>query len=111
MPERKPYVPRGPQLHVRVTLLAFQGRPLFKDNPRLAQAYEGDLRVQDERIHKVNRIVTVAKIIGRQDGNEVIVLQLHDVRLLWIGNRKMRLRGFEIDGDTEYAQTWSVEVL
>lgn len=111
MSARKQPVARGPQLHVRVTLLAYQGRTLFKDNPRLYEAYEGDLHVLDDRLHKLNRVVTVAKLLGRQDGTEVVVLQLHDVRLLWIGNRKMRLRGFEFIGDTEYAQTWSVEIL
>jgi hypothetical protein len=94
-----------------VTLLAYHGRMLFKDNPKLREAYEGDLRVQEDRMHKHGRVVTVARLLGRQDGNEVVVLQLNDVVLLWIGDRKLRFRGFEYVGDTEYAQVWEAEVL
>jgi hypothetical protein len=84
---------------------------LFRDNPKLREAYDRDLRVHDARAHKYKRVVTVARLLGRQDGNEVIVLQLNDVVLLWIGDRKLRLRGFESIGDTEYAQVWEIEVL
>lgn len=111
MSARKESVPKGPQLHVRVTPMHYEGRPLFKDSPQHRAAYEGDLVVREDRMHAYGRVVTVAKLLGRQDGTEVVVLQLNDVVLLWIGNRKMRLRGFEKVGDTEYAQVWEIEIL
>lgn len=73
--------------------------------------FEGDLHVREDRLHKHGRCVTIAQLLGRHEGNEVIVLQLNDVVLLWVSNRKIRLRGYEQDGDTEYAQVWEIEVL
>ena len=111
MSGRKESAALGLQLHVRVTLMHYECRPLFRDSPRHRAAYEGDLLVREDRMHSYGRVVTVAKLLSRQDGTEVVVLQLNDAALLWIGNRKMRLRGFENVGDTEYGQVWEIEIL
>jgi hypothetical protein len=96
-------------MRVKVVLTYFQGRALFKDNPKLKEVYEGHLKIREDRLHKHGRMVLVARLMGSDDGKEVVVAELNDVLLLWMDKRRMRLRGFEYVGDTEYAQVWDIE--
>jgi hypothetical protein len=103
--------PASQRSHMRVsiTLQYYQGRALFKDAPHLAERFDGVLRIREERIHKHRRVVLVAHLLNNQDGKEV--KELNDVTLLWVNRRYTRIRGFEYEGDTEYAQTWDIEFL
>lgn len=98
-------------MNVRVVLQYFEGRALFKDNPKLAEPFEGGLKIREDRLHKHGRVVLVAQLLGSEEGKEVIVKELNDVTLLHFSGRRMRIRGFELVGDVEYAQTWEVEFL
>jgi hypothetical protein len=98
-------------MRVRITLQYFKGRALFKDDPHLAEHYDGGLRIREDRLHKHGRVVLTAHLLGSEDGKDVVVKDLNDVTLLHMNRRRMRLRGFEYDGETEYAQTWDVEFL
>ena len=98
-------------MNVRVVLQYYQGRALFKDDPRLTEHYEGGLKIREDRVHKHGRVVLIAQLLGNQDGKEVIVKDLNDVDLLHMNRRHMRIRGFEYVDETEYAQTWDIEFL
>lgn len=101
----------GSPLQVRVRPLAYQGRPLFKEELEKRDVYEGALKVVENRIHRLGRVVTTATLTGRHNEADVIFLALHDVVLLWMDRRKMRIRGFEDVDGVEYAQTWDIEIL
>lgn len=98
-------------LQVRVRPLAYQGRPLFKNELAKRDTYEGALKVVENRAHRLGRVVTTATLTGRHNEADVILLTLYDVVLLWMDRRKMRIRGFEDVDSVEYAQTWDIEIL
>jgi hypothetical protein len=98
-------------MQVKVRPLNYQGRPLFKDELKLRDAYAGTIKVMENRVHRLGRVVTTATFTGRQGDVDTVTLTLRDVNLLWMDKRKLRLRGFEdIDG-VEYGQTWDIEIL
>ncbi|WP_246860498.1 hypothetical protein [Noviherbaspirillum sp. UKPF54] len=73
--------------------------------------YLGDLKVMESRDPELGRFVLRARLVESKAGTETEVLPgLHDAHLLFAGDNKMRLAGFErIDG-ADFAQTWSVEL-
>jgi len=73
--------------------------------------YRGTLRVREERVHELGRMVTVAAVLSDTDGAESPVLPaLHDACLLYVNGSQLRIRGFELVGDAQYGQTWDVKV-
>ena len=98
-------------LQVRVRPLAYQGRALFKDELSKRDAFDGALKVVENRLHRLGRVVTTATLTGHHNEADVVLLSLHDVVLLWMDRRKMRIRGFEDVDGVEYAQTWDIEIL
>ena len=70
----------------------------------------GDLRVKDTREDSFGRVLLTAQVIDLLNTPEVVQLVLHDVVLLSIQGKKMRIRGFEMIGPVQYAQTWDIEV-
>ena len=70
----------------------------------------GDLRVSDVREDSFGRVLLTAQEVDVLNTPEVVHLVLHDVVLLSIQAKKMRMRGFEINGGAQYAQAWEIEV-
>ena len=56
-------------------------------------------------------IAKSARLLNISEGTQKDVLrELSDVQLLWAGDGRMRLSGFERCNDADVAQTWSIEV-
>lgn len=98
-------------MRVKVRLLNYHGRPLLKDERARAEEFTGILTVCENRQHRFGRVVLTATLASQTAETSVPILELHDVILLWIDERNMRLRGFEMHDLVEYAQTWAIEVL
>lgn len=73
-------------------------------------AVHGDLRISDVREDAFGRVLLTAQILDLLNTPEVVQLVLHDVVLLSIVGKKMRLRGFELKDAVQYAQAWDVEL-
>lgn len=97
-------------MRVKVKLLQNRGRALKRPELLSVPAYEGVLKVTEERDYDLSRAVVRARVLQLTAGLQTDVLpELSDARLVWAENGKMRLTGFEeIDG-AAYAQTWAVE--
>lgn len=98
-------------MKVKVRPINVNGRIEFKKQRERREVYAGNLRVFEDRMHKVGRVVTVARVVSTVDSAESTLLEMYDATLLWAEGGQMRLRGFEEVGDVEYGQTWDVEVL
>jgi hypothetical protein len=70
----------------------------------------GDLRITDTREDSFGRVLLTAQVVDVLNTPEVVQLVLHDVVLLSIMGKKMRMRGFEMQGPVQYAQAWEIEV-
>lgn len=98
-------------MRVEVRPLNVKGRPLFKDEYVKRDTYSGRLRVLENRVHKLGRVVTTAKVVSTTDDVESTLLEMYDVALLWLDDETLRLRGFEEVDGFQHAQTWDVRVL
>jgi len=97
-------------MNVIVRKLHSKGRMLFKDEPERQAKFAGKLKVAENRLHKLGRVVITAQLIDTIDATATTVAELYDVVLLWADARQMRLRGFEEDTNgVQYAQTWEIE--
>ena len=97
-------------MRVKVRPINLKGRPQFSKERQRRELYVGELKVQENRLHQLGRVVTTASIVNVTDNATVTMLELFDVVLLWAEDNRMRLRGFETIDDVQYAQTWDVEV-
>lgn len=72
----------------------------------------GFLEVKEARIARLGRSTIAATVRSATDplGNEVLV-EITDVRLLWISANQLRLTGVEMLEDREFMQTWDVRVV
>lgn len=94
-------------------------RPIFRcgklvpKSVRLADApHRGKLSMQENRLHALGRAVLCARLGNHNDPNEIDVLpELVDAQVIWVMDRKLRVRGVEQVGDAFYGQTWEVEVV
>jgi hypothetical protein len=98
-------------MRVKVRLLNYHGRPLFREERARSEEFTGVLTVCENRQHRLGRVVITATLASQTAETAVPILELHDVVLLWIDGANMRLRGFEMHDLVEYAQTWAIEVL
>lgn len=74
--------------------------------------YRGTLRVREERVQELGRMATIAALVSSTDGTDALLLPaLHDVNLLYVDGGRLRMRGFELVDDVQYAQTWDVKVV
>jgi hypothetical protein len=96
-------------MQVIVNKLNSNGKPLFEKDPARQSEYAGNLKVQENRVHRMGRVVITATLTNAIDTNASTILELYDAVLLWADGKKMRMRGFEQDGDgVQYGQTWEV---
>lgn len=98
-------------MRVKVQPINVNGRALFKSERNKREIYVGEFKVHENRLHSLGRAVITAQVIDTIDGAETAVLELYDIGLLWAEGARLRVRGFEIVQDAQYAQTWDVEVL
>jgi hypothetical protein len=97
-------------MHVTVRKLNSNGRPLFSKDPARQSVFAGKLKVIENRIHTLGRVVITARIIDTIDANGSILSEIYDVVLLWVDEKRMRMRGFEDINGVQYGQTWEIEV-
>jgi hypothetical protein len=101
---------RSRVMRVRVRPINVNGRPQFQQERERRELYVGELKVQENRLHQLGRVVTTASIVNVTDNATVTMLELFDVVLLWAEGNRIRMRGFEMIDNVQYAQTWDVEV-
>lgn len=97
-------------MRVRVRPINVNGCPQFASERDLRPAFVGELKVAEERRQELGRVTVTARVIDTVDPARVALLELLDATLLWVHEGRMRLRGFEVLGKTQFAQTWDVEV-
>lgn len=99
-------------MKVEVHCINRKGRPLPKAQRTSQPGCRGELKVFENRLHALNRVVCCARLVSMTDGVEAALLpELTDAQLLWLDDKKMRFTGIEdIDG-TLYQQGWDVKVL
>ncbi len=99
-------------MRVKVRSLRKEGRLLWTSAAEArAPSYVGMLTVNEKRDPSLGRTMTRAKLTSIAAGSDTDLLpELLDVQLLWAGDQKMRLAGFEYIDNVAYAQTWSIEV-
>lgn len=99
-------------MKVEVHCINRHGRPLPKAQ-RMRQAIcRGELKVFENRLHALNRVVRCARLVSLADGLEAELLpELTDAQLLWVEDRRMRLSGIEQVDGALYQQGWDVRVL
>lgn len=67
----------------------------------------------DEQFEKdFRRIVRVAKLMP-VDGGDFVLPPLYDAAIVWVGDGRLRVRGFEINPTTKahVAMAWGAEIL
>jgi hypothetical protein len=97
-------------MQVTVKKLNCNGKPLFSEDARRQSTFPGKLKVVENRLHKLGRVVITASLVDPIDSNGSTTIQLHDAVLLWADEKKMRMRGFEEDTQgVQYGQTWEIE--
>lgn len=93
-------------------------RPIYlrgKSLPAKIRAAEpatrGVLKVFDDRLIELGRVVTCASLTSAGDGQDSALLPvLLDVQIIWLDGKSMRLRGNELVDGALFGQTWDVEV-
>ncbi len=99
-------------MRAEIRPINFRGKPLAKAQRLKEPASRGNLRVFENRLHTLGRVVICATLTSATDGLETPLLpELLDVQIIWADDNMMRLRGVEqIDG-VLFGQTWDIRVL
>lgn len=97
-------------MRVQVRPINVHGIALSTKERAEGAAVHGDLRVSDTREDAFGRVLLTAQVVDLLNTPEVVQLVLHDVVLLSVMGKQMRMRGFEIRGGVQYAQSWAVEI-
>jgi hypothetical protein len=98
-------------MQVKVRPINIKGRPLFKKDRLRGKSFAGELKVIETREERFGRGMTTARVLESLDCIEKTVLEIHDATVLSIDSKSMRMRGFEVIDEVQYAQTWDVEIL
>jgi len=98
-------------MRVKVQPINILGRPQNTSDRKLGEVHVGDLKVVEKRVDAFGRALTVAEVVDPTRNAQSPILQLFDADLLWISANQLRMRGFEICGGTQFAQSWDIEVL
>lgn len=94
-------------MRATVTILYEDGLPVPRT--RKPVMVEADVDVSTGKHPVTSRVTTTAWTSEPATGTRAIVRPLHDVVLLWIAFRGLRIRGLEIvDGGREVAQEWFI---
>jgi hypothetical protein len=97
-------------MRVQVRPINVNGSPQFRTERERRSVFAGELQVTEERRDEFGRHVLIARVIDTIDPARPSVLELFDASLIWAHEARLRLRGFEVVGKTQYAQTWDVEI-
>ena len=97
-------------MRVKVSPMHVLGRPLFAHERREREVYVGELKVLENRLHRLGRAVTTATLASVTADTAPPLLELYDVALLWVDEHRIRLRGFEDAGGVQFAQVWDIEL-
>lgn len=107
-----PALDKDLSMKVKVRTLRREGRNLPRQEYLLPPPVVGELSVASERDHELGRPVLRAHLRDASRGSNADLLpELTDVRLLFVGEGRMRLTGFEQIDRRAYAQTWEAAVL
>lgn len=99
-------------MRVEVRPLNVQGVPLPASQHKRLPASVGKLRIAENRLHRLGRVVLCATLTSISDGLDTELLpELTDVQVIWVEDGFMRIRGIEQVGGVQYAQTWNLTVL
>ena len=99
-------------MRAEVRPIYVRGVPLNARSREKLPASVGDLRVLEDRLHKLGRVVVCATLVGANDGLEQPLLpNIVDARLLYINDKTIRLQGNEEVDGVFFSQTWDVKVL
>jgi len=99
-------------VRVKVRPINVNGVGLSKSERELGAWVHGDLRVSEVREDAFGRVLLTARVMDLINTPETALLELHDVVLLSVRGKEMRMRGFEVKSrqQAQYAQAWDVEV-
>lgn len=96
-------------MRVKVRPMRRFGRQFLSNEHNALPPHVGILKVAEVRDLKLELQVVRAQLVDLRNEADVNPV-LTDARLLCAQDGKMRLAGIESVGDTDYAQTWSVEL-
>ena len=96
-------------MRVKVRPMRRFGRQFFASEQSPMPPHVGILKVAEVRDLSLERQDLRARLVDLRNESDVIPV-LNDARLLHVDGERMRLTGVERVGDTDYAQTWSVEI-
>ena len=99
-------------MNVEVQPIYERGKGVRTKERASKSLFRGTLQVREERVHELGRNTTIAALLSNTDGKKGPLLPaLHDASLLYVSGSQLRLRGFELVEDVQYAQTWDVKVV
>lgn len=96
-------------MQVRVRPMRRFGQQFFTSEQSPMPAHVGILKVAEVRDLSLERQVLRARLVDLRNESDLIPV-LNDARLLHVDGGRLRLTGIERVGDTDYAQTWAVEI-
>ncbi len=96
-------------MRVKVRPMRRLGRQFLSNEHNALPPHVGILKVAEVRDLSLERQVLRARLVDLRNESDVIPV-LNDARLLHVDDGRMRLTGVERVGDTDYAQTWAVEI-
>lgn len=98
-------------MKVKVKTMRKGGRSLHRGELKELPAFEGQLRVEEERDPALRRQVLRARLLDISRGTEHdLIPSLTDARLIYVAGDKLTLIGTERVDLAEYGQTWAVEL-
>lgn len=99
-------------MKVEVQPIYNKGRGMRSKERASRPPFRGTLQVREERVHELGRNATIAALLSTTDGTQQPLLpSLHDANLLYVNGVQLRIRGFELVDEVQYAQTWDVKVV
>ena len=98
-------------MKVEVQLVNEKGRCIRPKERHAMPRYQGVLRINESRHQSLGRICVTAALLSPTDASELPLLPpLLDAVVLFSWGARMRIRGYEVLQDIQYAQTWDVKV-
>jgi hypothetical protein len=98
-------------MQVKVTCLRKDGKPYPRWQLGTLTAVTGELRIEEARDEHLNRFMRCARLLDHTREYPDVLPPLIDAAVLWIKGHTMSVTGFERIEQTDYAQTWLIEVI